>query len=336
MIEKNNHPTIVVITPVRNEAWVLDAFLTCASAWADIIIVADQHSTDGSREIAAKYAKVTLIDNDAVEMNQAAVRLLLFEEVDKIEGDKIVFALDADEFLSKGFEKTDGWQRILNSKQDELFCFKWQNVYGDFKTVIPEGDYVEWACHFASGTRVSDLYRQCEVRSVHEMRVPCLPAGQVSYVAIPDIKFVHLARLNLVRQRNKEDFYQVSTLAKLSKRISAVSLYRSYHHPEPKIESLAQPVGLHVQGSDENMAYLVKEGDQGWYYIEEMKAIILRDGFKKYQKIDIWDNPYLKVAGITHKVPARYRLLHWYLIKTHTVADYKMVRLVDKILKLFV
>ena len=108
-------PTIVVVTPVRNEAWVLDAFLTCTSSWADRIIIADQHSTDGSREIAAKYAKVTLVDNDAAEMNQAAARLLLFEEADKIEGDKIVVALDADEFLTKGFDKTEGWERILSS-----------------------------------------------------------------------------------------------------------------------------------------------------------------------------------------------------------------------------
>ena len=50
----NNRPTMIVITPVRNEAWVLDAFLTCTSSWADYIILADQHSDDGTREIAAK------------------------------------------------------------------------------------------------------------------------------------------------------------------------------------------------------------------------------------------------------------------------------------------
>ena len=83
-----DRPTIVVVTPVRNEAWVMDAFLTCASSWADFILLADQHSDDGTREIASKYEKVKLIDNNISEMNQAAARELLFREVDKIEGDK--------------------------------------------------------------------------------------------------------------------------------------------------------------------------------------------------------------------------------------------------------
>ena len=63
----NERPTIIVITPVRNEAWVLRAFLEATSLWADYIIIADQMSTDGSREIAKKYPKVVLIDNDNKE-----------------------------------------------------------------------------------------------------------------------------------------------------------------------------------------------------------------------------------------------------------------------------
>ena len=53
----------IVMTPVRNEAWVLRAFLETTSLWADYIIIADQMSTDGSREIAKSYEKVILIDN---------------------------------------------------------------------------------------------------------------------------------------------------------------------------------------------------------------------------------------------------------------------------------
>ena len=139
-----DRPTIVVVTPVRNEAWVMDAFLTCASSWADYILLADQHSDDGTREIAAKYEKVKLIDNNMSEMNQAAARELLFKEVDKIDGDKIVFALDADEFLSEGFEKTEDWRRIMESKPNEIFCFKWLNLYGDYRHAVPNTGYMEW------------------------------------------------------------------------------------------------------------------------------------------------------------------------------------------------
>ena len=326
-------PIIVVVAPIRNEAWVLDAFLTCVSSWADYIVLADQHSTDGSREIAAKYEKVILVDNEAEEMNQAAARLLLFEQVDKIKGDKIVFALDADEFLSEGFEQTEGWKQIVNSSPNAVFCFKWINLYGDYSHTTRSTGYMEWACHYAPGISYAEEYRRDENRAVHETRIPFLPES--SYIQISDVSFVHLARLDLRRQKNKEDFYQVSSVAKLEDRISAVSLYREYHQEPFSVESLQSEIGLRPSGSQLDARTLVRLDDVGQHYIEEMKAIFSRDGYGKYLQLDIWDNPYLKVAGIHPKKPLRYRLLHAYLRKTQKSFGKKRVRFVDKVLKLF-
>ena len=332
----NNRPTIVVVTPVRNEAWVIDAFLTCASSWADYIFLADQHSDDGTREIASKYEKVKLIDNDLAEMNQAATRELLFQEADKIEGDKIVFALDADEFLSEGFEKSEDWRRIMESKPNEIFCFKWLNLYGDYKHVVPNTGYMEWACHFGPGTSLAQEYHNYERRAVHEMRVPCLPTTRVSYILLDEIKFVHLARLNLVRQKNKEAFYQVSSVAKLQTRMSAIGLYRSYNSPQSEKEVLNEEISLYISNTGLDARNLVKMGDEGQYYIDEIVKILRRDGYKKYLKIDIWDNPYLIKAGISPKVPLRYKLLHAYLRNTRNWVGKKAVRWLDRILKVFV
>ena len=332
----NNKPTIVVVTPVRNEAWVLDAFLTCTSSWADYIILADQHSDDGTREIASKYEKVILIDNDLSEMNQAAARELMFREVDKIDGDKIVFALDADEFLSEGFDKTEGWQRIMQSEPNEIFCFKWLNLYGDFSHTVPDEGFMEWACHFASTVSIAQEYHDREIRAVHEMRIPCLPTTRASYILIEDIQFVHLARLNLARQNNKEVFYQVSSVAKLQERMSAVGLFRFYNPPRPVTRELKDDIVLYVANDGSDARNLVKMGDIGQYYIDEMVRIFQRDGYKKYLKIDIWDNPALVNSGITPRVPWKYKVLHAYLRKTRSKAGRKVVRLMDKVLKALV
>lgn len=329
-------PLLIVITPVRNEAWVLDAYLTCTSSWADYIILADQHSTDGSREIAAKYEKVILVDNNSAEMNQAAARLLLFQEVDKIAGDKIVFALDADEFLSDGFDNSEGWKRIINSNSNEIFCFKWLNLYGDYGHALPETGFMEWACHFEPSMSIAEEYDRCERRAVHEMRVPCLPIERAQYVEIGDIRFVHLSFLNQIRTRNKQDFYQVSTLAKLSERKSAVTMFRTYHRIQPTANLLESEVVLYCKDKQGYSAKeLVRNDDVGQYYLDEMLAIFKREGLKKFLKLDIWDNPYLKAAGINPKLPLRIKLLHWYLRKTQNTADKKAVKFVDKILKRF-
>lgn len=328
----NDRPTVVVITPVRNEAWVLDAFLTCTSSWADRIIVADQHSTDGSREIARKYEKVTLIDNDALEMNQAEARKLLFCEVDKMVGDKIVMALDADEFLSLGFEKTEGWKRIMNSNPNEIFCFKWQNLYGDYKHTIPDIGYMEWGCHFAPNVSLLDAYSRCENRAVHEMRIPCLPEAEATYIQVSDIRFVHLARLNLIRQKNKEDFYQVSSLAKLQKKMSPISLFRMYNQNYPT-DFLEAETSLYCVGNHVDARCMIKTGDVGQYYIDEMVQVFQREGTDGFLKLCIWDNPYLKGAGINPKIPMKYRWLHSYLKKTRLKSDSRIIRLLDRLLK---
>ena len=80
----NSKPLLIVLTPVRNEAWVLHAFLKATSLWADHIIIADQMSTDGSREIYPQYEKVIVIDNPRTEMHQARTRQLLFEAAKKM------------------------------------------------------------------------------------------------------------------------------------------------------------------------------------------------------------------------------------------------------------
>ena len=51
---QSQRPTVIVICAVRNEAWILPRFLAVASHIADHIIVADQGSTDGSRDICRR------------------------------------------------------------------------------------------------------------------------------------------------------------------------------------------------------------------------------------------------------------------------------------------
>ena len=63
-------PKIICLTPVRNEAWILKAFLSATSLWADIIIIADQMSTDGSREIARQFPKVKLLENNRSDIQK--------------------------------------------------------------------------------------------------------------------------------------------------------------------------------------------------------------------------------------------------------------------------
>ena len=44
------------MTPTRKEAWVIRAFIESTTRWADYVIICDQFSTDGTREIVNEFA----------------------------------------------------------------------------------------------------------------------------------------------------------------------------------------------------------------------------------------------------------------------------------------
>lgn len=89
----------ITLLPVKDEAWILPYSLKNFSDFSDHIIIADQHSTDGSREIYKNFPKVTVIDNN-LQGHTTKVRALLLEEARKIPGNNLIVCLDADELLS--------------------------------------------------------------------------------------------------------------------------------------------------------------------------------------------------------------------------------------------
>lgn len=144
----------IVLIPVKDEAWVLELSLACHSLWADKIIVADQNSSDNSREICGKFPKVILIENNDKNFNEADRRQILLNEARKQSSEALIFALDADEIVSadilkpeiikaieenakKGLSISFSWIQILEGLQDyDASCLKKENkcfVYRDDK-----------------------------------------------------------------------------------------------------------------------------------------------------------------------------------------------------------
>lgn len=330
----NIRPQLIVVTPVRNEAWVLEAFLTCTSSWADYIIIADHHSTDGSREIALRFPKVILIDNPCNEWVEYECRARLLEEAAKIKGDKIIFGIDADEFLSEGFDKTEGWRRIINSEPNEIFFFDWLNLYDNFYTAAVQKCYGEWAAHYSADTDFVSIYRQTEHNSVHASRIACLDGHQCPYTAIEDIKFVHLAKLNHNRNQNKMDFYQVVNIDKNPNKANPVTMYRAYndYYPENLIH-IEHDIKLYCAGSEEYCNHLVRESDNGQHYIDEIAQIIEREGEKKFAELGIWDNPDIIAKVTPPKRNVFIKAIMRYLKATQPYHRNNVIHLVDGFLK---
>lgn len=323
-----NKPLLIVLTPVFNEAWILPAFLKATSLWADNIIIADQMSTDGSRELYKQYPKVTVIDNPRKEMHMAATRRLLFEEAEKIEGDKILFALDADEFLSGNFVETEGWKTILNSEPGDVFEFRWMNLSADatqYTTWLPYCWAAHWNVNFLNGHFPDNF--------IHEWRFPWPNDLKHEYI-IDDISFIHFARVNVARQRNKERFYQVSQSAPLHW-YSGVSFWRPYH--QVKEEQLLYPVPVNAYAFYEahgmHIKSLMNLADDGAHYTNSVFQKFDEKGIDFFRKLDIWDEEFIQKHNIKDPRRPVDRIMNFYLRKTNTKTDKFIVRAIDKILK---
>jgi hypothetical protein len=118
---------IICITPVKNESWILEKFLTATSLWADHIIIADQKSTDNSLEIASKFEKVTIVRNNN-SYNEFERTKILLDAARKIDGKKIIFALDADEILTANYEYSPEWETIHKLNEGTVILFDRINI----------------------------------------------------------------------------------------------------------------------------------------------------------------------------------------------------------------
>ena len=320
-------PLLVVLTPVRNEAWILHAFLKATSLWADYIIIADQMSTDGSRDIYPQYEKVIVVDNPMEVMYMSQSRRLLFEAAQKIEGDKIIFTLDADEFLSGNFVKTPSWQTILNSEIGDVFNFRWMNLQPGCDTYTSHLPY-GWVAH------LKEYDGFFPDRQIHEWRIPWPKELNHEYI-IEDISFIHFARVNVKRQLNKEAFYQVSTV--FNNKYSGIRMFRTYqvYHPIHNKDIRLIPQDAFTFYEKKGLAIMeeIELNDIGQYYIDEMLKFFEKKGTKHFSKLDIWDLDFIHKYNIKNPQTILDKIIIKYLRATKKYSKTIFIRGIDWLLK---
>lgn len=296
-------------------------------------------STDGSRDLYDKFhasvkcnvfggeCKLIVVDNPRKEMHMAATRRLLFEEAKKIDGDKILFTLDADEFLSGNFTETEGWKTILNSEPGDVFEFRWMNLTADASQYTLGQPYY-WALHVDEDS----LNGKFPDNFIHEWRLPWPPQVNHEY-EIDDIRLIHFARVNIKRQCNKVRFYQVSQAASLEK-YSGIVFFRSYNHEVEAIryEMPDYAYAFYIKHAV-NVIDLLDLQDDGAHYTLFVLDIIGRKDLRFFRKLNVWDVDFL----IRNKLPNPYRwidkIMHCYLRATCKISDNVFIRGVDYILK---
>jgi len=330
-------PKIICLTPVKNEAWILDNFIKCASLWADHIIIADQDSTDNTRKIAKKYSNVKLIINPYKgEYNEWEVRRVVIEEARKFEDPKVLISLDADEVLTPDFVNSEEWQKVIFSKPGTVIKSKFVNIRPDMQY------YWDGPVEIVLG--FSDDGSEYNADKIHTDRM--IAPKKTPDFLLKDVKVMHFQYTGWDRMESKHRWYQCWERINNPKK-SAIRIYRAYHH----MYSVKKD---ELKRIPENwFSYYLKLGidlnsvnkEKNYYWDKIVLDYIKRYGRNFFSKESIWDIDWVQKAKEYEykdldefKDPRNIfqKLLHWYLKKTQYYQFFLFIRVIDRLLiKLF-
>lgn len=274
-----SQPVMICLTPVKNEAWILDRFLRCASLWADRIIVADQGSDDDSVAIARRFPKVTLIENNSPTYDEGARQRLLLEAARRIPGQRILIALDADEMLTANWSNSSEWSAMRAASPGTVIRFQWVNLRPDLETCWLGPRHMPLGLVDDNSEHVGGL--------IHSNRLPVAP--KAPSFELGEIKVLHYQYTDWPRMESKQRWYQCWEQLRQPRR--PAQIYRQYHfmHAIPATQVL--PVrtewfdDYRRQGID--LTSTCREGSDAWD--RQVLQMIQEHGPATFRRINIWD-----------------------------------------------
>ena len=323
-------PYIICLTPVKNEAWILDRFIQCTSLWADHIIIADQMSNDGSREIALKYRKVQLIDNPSEEFNEPERQKLLLNaarQVDTKNHKKLLITLDADEFLSANFHESKEWETICHTSAGTIIRFDFLNIHPDFKQYWSGGMQMPWGF-------MDNNLSEHQGSLIHSYRIPLPENAHVIHTKT--IKVLHYQFTDWSRMQSKHRWYQCFEILNRSY-LHPITIFRVYHHMyglSKKHFKMIQAEWLVFYEKKGIDMFSIKKEDT-YHWDKQVEDYFEQYGTKHFAMLDIWQNPIDKFPDPRNFVQ---KVLHHYLLWSQPYFSLKfpigtIIRGFDKILK---
>jgi hypothetical protein len=327
-------PTIICMTPVKNEEWILERFLHCASTWADHIVVADQLSEDHSREIAARFPKVHLIDNPSETFNEPERQKLLINAARAIpcDGRRLLVALDADEVFSATWMTSTAWQAMLAADPGTAFRFQWINLAPGARRGWLDPSWRPFAFMDDGSPHVG--------LPIHSPRIP-LPEG-APQVRVGDVNVLHYPYTNWPRMKSKQRWYQCFERLEYPEK-RAVQIYRQYHYMDTEVERSAPLDPAHLRGYEERGIDMTTiDPVDRYYWDDKVLEMLSEHGPDTFRQIDIWDVDWGRMgrsAGLAVNVefddPRRPldRAIHRWLARTQPSYDRPLVRVTAKLLQ---
>lgn len=278
----------ICLTPARNESWIIKSFAAAARTWADNIIVADQLSIDGTRDLLQSAPRVKVVINDSPIYSEHIRQNLLLRHARELPGKRILFGLDADEALSANCTETEDWKKLAAAKPGTVIRMRWANILPGFTQawIPPEPTifgFVDDNCVHVG-------------QRIHGPRVPA-PAG-APVLDLSDIVVLHFQYVAWERMESKHRWYQAWEHAQVREK-RPLEIFRQYNHrrgwPRDEIHEIRPEwlAGYERAGIDFRS---VKPEPVTWWD-REIVQMLREHGPDHFRRVAIWNKDWNAVAS---------------------------------------
>lgn len=210
---------IIVVTPIKNEAWILKSFLNSLVNFADLIILGNHNSTDESLMIAKSFSNVIIVDSHTQNFDEATRRNLLLDKAREFGPNNFILALDADEIISQSF---------LNLDKDDFLSYflNGERLHIERLNLLPSS-FDFWREKIGPIGFIDDGTTLNSKHIIHFARVPEMLASK-KYID-PQLYLIHLQAMNSERFFRKQKWYILWECI-YNDKSSLVKIYRRYEY----------------------------------------------------------------------------------------------------------
>jgi hypothetical protein len=288
-----NKPKVICLMPVKNEADVLPITLNVISKYCDTVIIADQMSADGSREIYKMFPNIRVIDNPR-NGHSNQVRWDLLKTARQYGDNNLIISLDADEYIPpKLFEK---FLNETDFKAGDSFRFPWIQLW---KSTDYFNDTGVWYRNYQRAAWLDDgvtNYGEEIIINDHVARVP--PAFLDNCKKIDSLPIIHLQWLSWNKTQFKQILYRCTELVK--KPNDYISINSAYSHSlDCDISKLSK---VKPEWIDDIDSLKTAENLKPTWHLQEIKKLFDEHGILFFEPLQIWhikelEDEFIKQTG---------------------------------------
>lgn len=278
----------IVLIPTKNEEWILDNTLSNITPYVDMVIIADQKSSDKTVEIAKSYPNVQVIENP-YEGHSNKVRWILLDEARRYGSNNLIICIDADEIIQpKAIKKMKELVEKGEAKPGDVFRLKWIQLW---KSVRQYRDDGAWKNNIKNIAFIdnpgANEYKKDFVINDHTSRVPDTNINSEIFLEFP---LLHYHFVAWKRNEMKQAWYRCTELIagkRNAKRIN--NTYRvtilsnkipAYTSPEEWYEGITTPTSI--------------ESAISIWHLTEIQKFFSAHGILFFEDLQIWHIPELE------------------------------------------